>query len=58
MQDSIIQKTSTTLPISEEKRLQYLLQYHHSLSIQIGSVSLGEQIRKVEREIERLLNLG
>jgi hypothetical protein len=48
--------------MTDEKRLKYLIQYHHSLSIQYAALKRhGEnainQLKKVEDEIERLLSV-
>lgn len=42
---------------SELHRLELLIQYHHSLSIQSSSRGCGAKILKCEREIEKLLDL-
>jgi hypothetical protein len=48
--------------MTEEKRLKYLIQYHHSLSIQYAALKRHSdnalnQLKKIENEIERLLSI-
>lgn len=47
--------------LTDHQRLNYLIQYHHNLSIQYVSIKRGDealnQLKKVEKEIERLLGV-
>lgn len=46
--------------MTDDKRLKYLIQYHHSLSIQYASFkthtqSTIDQLKQIEKEIEQIL---
>lgn len=55
-------ETHEVSPPLPDKRLEYLLQYHHSLSIQLAGITTFshaamDHLKRLEQEIDELLGL-